>query len=166
MTRTDTPPALDERSVLQTMLTYVRETAIEKVEGLSDELVVAAPVATSPLTNPASLINHLRWVEFDWIETRFLGGEDIGPWTAEDPDGEMTQGLSMTADEVIAAYRAQTKRCDELVADVDLDTLSVQRMRDLHPNLRWILNHLVEETARHNGHLDLLREMADGSTGS
>lgn len=166
MTRTDTPPALDERSILQTMLAYVRETAIEKVAGLSDELVVAAPIATSPLTNPASLLNHLRWVEFDWIETRFLGGEDIGPWTEEDPDGEMTQGLSMTADEVIAAYRAQTKRCDELVAGTDLDTLSVEELRDFHPNLRWILNHLVEETARHNGHLDILREMADGSTGS
>jgi len=166
MTRTDTPSALDERSVLQTMLTYVRETAIAKVEGLSDELVVAAPIATSPLTNPASLINHLRWVEFDWIETRFLGGEDIGPWTAEDPDGEMTQGLSMNAAEVIAAYRAQTNRCDELVAGVDLDTPSAEPLREFHPNLRWILNHLVEETARHNGHLDLLREMADGSTGS
>ena len=166
MTRTDTPPALDERSVLQTMLTYVRETAIAKVEGLSDELVVTAPIATSPLTNPASLINHLRWVEFDWIETTFLGGEDIAPWNGDDPDGEMTQGLSMTTDEVIAAYRAQTKRCDELVAEVDLDTLSQRSLRDFHPNLRWILNHLVEETARHNGHLDLLRERADGTTGS
>ncbi|UYM03845.1 DinB family protein [Solicola gregarius] len=166
MTRTDTPPALDERSILQTMLAYVRETAIEKVAGLSDELVVAAPVPTSPLTNPASLLNHLRWVEFDWIETRFLGGEDLGPWTEEDPDGEMTEALSMTADEVIAAYREQTKRCDELVADVDLDTLSVEALRDFHPNLRWILNHLVEETARHNGHLDILRELADGSTGA
>lgn len=166
MTRTDTPPALDERTILQTMLDYTRETAIAKVEGLSDMLVVAAPIATSPLTNPASLINHLRWVEFDWIETRFLGGEDLGPWTEEDPDGEMTQGLAMTADEVIAAYRAQTKRCDELVADVDLETLSARAMRDFHPNLRWILMHLVEETARHNGHLDLLREMADGEVGS
>ena len=166
MTRTDTPQALDERSILQTMLTFVRETAIAKVDGLSDESVVAAPLETSPLTNPASLLNHLRWVEFDWIETRFLGGEDIGPWTKEDPDGEMTQGLSMTADEVIAAYRAQIKRCDELVADTDLDALSVQPLREFHPNLRWILNHLVEETARHNGHLDILREMADGSKGS
>ena len=104
-------------------------------------------------------------MEFDWIETRFLGGEDLGPWTEEDPDGEMTQGLSMTAAEVIDAYRAQIKRCDELVADTDLDTLSVEPLRDFHPNLRWILNHLVEETARHNGHLDLLREMADGSRG-
>ena len=165
MTRTDTPPALDERSVLQTMLTFVRETAIAKVEGLDDKQVVAAPIATSPLTNPASLLNHLRWVEFDWIETRFLGGEDLGPWTKEDPDGEMTQGLSMTADEVIEAYRAQIQRCDELVADVDLDQPAVRPSRDLHPNLRWILNHLVEETARHNGHLDILRELADGSRG-
>lgn len=166
MTRTDTPPAGDERSVLMTMLDYVRETAIAKVDGLGDPQVTAAPISTSPLTNPASLLNHLRWVEFDWIETRFLGGEDIGPWTADDPDGEMTQGLSMTADEVIAAYREQTDRCRRIVADADLDTLSARPERDFHPNLRWILMHLVEETARHNGHLDLLREMADGSVGS
>ncbi|MGH3358248.1 MAG: DinB family protein [Nocardioidaceae bacterium] len=166
MTRTDTPPAGDERSVLLTMLDYVRETAIVKVDGLSDAQVTAAPIPTSPLTNPASLLNHLRWVEFDWIETQFLGGEDIAPWNGDDRDGEMTAGLSMTADEVIAAYRTQTDRCRRLVADADLDTLSVRPLQDFHPNLRWILMHLVEETARHNGHLDLLREMADGTVGS
>lgn len=166
MTRTDTPPAGDERSVLLTMLDYVRETAIVKVEGLGDADVVAAPIPTSPLTNPASLLNHLRWVEFDWIETWFLGGEDLGPWTEDDPDRELAQGLSMTADEVIAAYRAQIARSRELVADADLDTLSARPLKEFHPNLRWILMHLVEETARHNGHLDLLRELADGSVGS
>jgi len=62
-------------------------------------------------------------------------------------------------DEVCAANR-------EIAAALDLDTLAVTRMRGgEHPTLRWILFHLIEETARHNGHLDILRELADGVTG-
>ncbi len=91
-TRTDKPTAWDERSTLQTMLTYVRETAIAKCEGLSDELAGQAPLATSPLTSIGGFVNHLRWVEHSWFETVFLGEPDRGPWTDEEPDREMTLG--------------------------------------------------------------------------
>jgi hypothetical protein len=165
MVRTDTPPAGDERSVLFQMLEYVQQTALFKVRGLSQELARTAPIPTSPLTNPASLLNHLRWNEFYWVEVVVLGGEDVAPWSDEHPDGEMEEGLVLPIEEVIEAYSVQVQRTRELLAPLDLDAEAENPLRDFHPNVRWVIQHLIEETARHNGHLDLLREMADGSVG-
>ncbi|MFY0409694.1 DinB family protein [Solicola sp. PLA-1-18] len=165
MTRTDVPPAPDERSTLLQMLTYVRETAIAKVEGLSDEHAQHAPLATSPLTTPGAIVNHLRWVEADWLQTRFAGGPDLGPWTEDDPDAELREGLTTPLADVVAGYREQIVASDAVIAAADLDDLAAVPTARLHQNLRWTLLHLVEETARHNGHLDLLREMADGVVG-
>lgn len=165
MTRTDTPTAPDERSTLLSMLTYARETALFKTEGLSEEDAHAAPIPTSPLTTPATLINHLRWVEYDWLHRDVLGEEIDAPWTDEDPDGEMTEALTMSLAEVVAAYKAQILDSDAIIATLDLEQLTAKPLSDFHPNVRWVLLHLVEETARHNGHLDLLRELADGSKG-
>ncbi len=165
-TRTDKPTEWDERSTLLTMLTYVRETAIAKCEGLSDELAGRAPLPTSPLTSIGGFVNHLRWVEHSWFETVFLGEPDRGPWTDEEPDREMTLGAEGPLDQVLAGYREQIRRTDEIIAAHQLDDRAVRELRDGdHATLRWIVLHLVEETARHNGHLDLLREMADGVVG-
>lgn len=143
--RTDTPQDWDERSVLTTMLDYARATVRVKCEGLSDELARRAALPTSPLMTVSGLVSHVRWVEHSWIDHRFLDGPDLAPWTDEDLDGEFTMA----------------------VAGIDLDALSALPLRDgRRPNLRWVLMHLVEETARHNGHIDVLRELADGTTGS
>lgn len=165
MVRTDTPAAGDERSVLFQMLEYVQQTALFKVRGLDQEKARHAPIPTSPLTNPASLLNHLRWNEFYWVEVITLGGDDTAPWSDEHPDGEMEQGLELPIEEIIAAYSTQVQRTRELLAPLGLDAETEQPLRDFHPTVRWIVQHLIEETARHNGHLDLLREMADGSVG-
>jgi hypothetical protein len=166
MVRTDTPPAGDERSVLLQMLEYVQQTALYKVRGLSQDLARKAPIATSPLTNPASLLNHLRWNEHYWIEVVTLGREDRAPWSDEHPDGELEIALELPIEEVIDGYSAQVQLSRELLADLELDAETEMPLKDFHPNVRWVVQHLIEETARHNGHLDLLREMADGSTGS
>ncbi|MGZ5366638.1 MAG: DinB family protein [Aeromicrobium sp.] len=165
MTRTDDAAAPDERSTLFSMLDYVQQTALFKVNGLTEEMARQAPIPTSPLTNPASLLNHLRWNEFYWIDVVLLGGEDIAPWSEEHPDGEMEEGLTLPMVDVIAAYERQIARNRDLIARLDLDGLTVKPLSSFHPNVRWVLLHLIEETARHNGHLDLLREMADGSVG-
>ncbi len=73
MNRTDTPTAPDERSTLLSMLAYARATAVMKVQGLDEERAHAAPMQTSPLTTPATLLNHLRWVEYDWLHRVALG---------------------------------------------------------------------------------------------
>lgn len=170
MNRTDKPATWDERATILAMLDYARASARAKCEGLGDEQARNAPVASSPLTNLASLISHLRWVEFDWIETVFLGIPDAGrtPWDedAEDPDAEMTLALRVPLSTLLAEYRQQCERFDKIVAEHDLDEFS----RNPHPGrepvtLRWILLHLIEETSRHNGHMDIVRELVDGQTG-
>ncbi|MGN5633670.1 DinB family protein [Streptomyces sp. AC154] len=167
MTRTDAPSAWDERTQLTTFLDYARATALAKCEGLTQEDACKALLPGSPLMTIAGLVNHLRWVEYAWFEIDFLGGKDEGPWTEEDPDREMRIALDMPLAVVLAEYEEQSARYRELVAAHDLDTRAKRPRSDgHHPDLRWILLHLIEETARHNGHLDIIREIIDGTTGS
>ncbi|WP_433893636.1 DinB family protein [Streptomyces sp. CA-111067] len=168
MTRTDTPPSWDERAQLTTFLDYARATARMKCEDLAPEDGRKALLPGSPLMTVCGLISHLHWVEYYWFEVVFLGGEDEGPWTDEDPDREMRIALDVPLTELVARYEEQCAKYDELVAAHDLDTEAKRRLgrnEPRHPDLRWILLHLIEETARHNGHLDIIREMLDGRTG-
>ncbi|MCC5578885.1 DinB family protein [Microtetraspora sp. AC03309] len=166
MTRTDMPSSFDERTMLTTFLDYARATVHAKCEGLSDENAASAPLPGSPLMTISGLVSHLRWVEYSWIQVVLLGEEDEGPWTREDPDREMRIGPDFPIAQLLAEYEAQCARYRELVASMELDTLAKRPVRDgKHVELRWIIMHLIEETARHNGHIDILREMADGVTG-
>jgi uncharacterized damage-inducible protein DinB len=165
-TRTDTPTSWDERSTLLAMLAYVRATVHAKCEGLSDDLARQAPLASSPLTTIGGFVNHLGWVEHSWFENRFLGEPDRGPWTDEEPDREMTLGTELPLAQVLADYAEHCRRSDEIIAAAGLDDRTALPIRNgERPTLRWVVLHMIEETARHNGHLDLLRELADGVTG-
>jgi uncharacterized damage-inducible protein DinB len=166
MPRTDLPDAWDERATLLAMLQYTRDTAAEKCQGLDAAGASAAPLPGSPLTSIGGVVNHLRWVEHSWIETRFVGGPDLGPWTEESPDQEFVDGATLPLSEVLDGYVEQARRTDALIQTLDLDDRSVTPLRSgERPTLRWVLLHLVEENARHNGHLDILRELHDGTTG-
>ncbi|WP_382304071.1 DinB family protein [Herbiconiux sp. UC225_62] len=166
MERTDHPQAWDERSTLLTMLQYTRDTGIEKATGLTDAQAAATPLATSPLMSVGAVLNHMRWVEHSWIENRFVGGPDLGPWTDESPDQEFIDGSVLPLQTVIDGYRAQAATTDALIAGLELDDRSQTAFRSgEHPTLRWVILHLIEENARHNGHIDILRELADGTTG-
>jgi uncharacterized damage-inducible protein DinB len=167
VTRTDTPAAWDERSTLTAMLDYARATVRAKCEGLPDEAARRKHLPTSPLTTVAGLVSHLRWVEYSWFEVVLLGREDAGPWTEEDPDREMRIALDVPLATLLDEYDAQAERYRQLVAGMDLDTRCQRPMSGgQFPTLRFVLLHLIEETARHNGHLDILRELTDGVTGA
>lgn len=164
--RDDTPSAWDERTQLTTFLDYARDTARAKCEDVSEENARRAPLPGSPLMTLSGLVNHLRWVEYYWFQVVFLGEEDEGPWTDEDPDREMRIAVDMPLADVLGEYDEQAARYRELVAANDLDAQAKAPIRDgRHVDLRWILLHLIEETARHNGHLDIIRELVDGTTG-
>ncbi|MGA9102648.1 DinB family protein [Aeromicrobium sp.] len=167
MTRDDRPGAggdWDERSLLLTMLEYTQQTAVMKVKGLSPELARTAPLPTSPRMAPANVLNHLRWVEWSWVHVDILDEPDQGPWTDENPDAEFDEGSELPLDEVIRLYEEEAAATREFFADADLDAVTA-RKRVIPLTVRWVLLHLIEETARHNGHLDILREMADGEVG-
>lgn len=148
------------------MLQYTRDTATEKCRGLGDKLSGSAPLSSSPLMTVGGVVNHMRWVEHSWVENRFVDGPDLGPWTDESPDQEFIDGASTSLAVVLQDYTAQTHRTDTIVARHNLDDLSALPLSSgVHPTLRWVLLHLIEENARHNGHLDILREIADGAVG-
>jgi len=163
----DIPASWDERTVLATMLDYVRDTVHVKCAGLTDEQARCAPLPGSPLTTISGLVSHLRLVEYYWIRVVLLGEQDQMPVTDDDPDAEMRLALSIPLARLLAEYRASCDQLRQLVAPLDLDTASRGTMswRTEPVTLRWVLLHLIEETARHNGHIDILREMADGVTG-
>jgi uncharacterized damage-inducible protein DinB len=163
----DVPASWDERTVLATMLDYVRDTVHVKCAGLTDEQARRAPLPGSPLTTVSGLVSHLRWVEYYWIRVVLLGEQDQMPVTDDDPDAEMRLALSIPLARLLAEYRASCEQLRQLVAPLDLDTSSLGTLnwRTEPVTLRWVLLHLIEETARHNGHIDILREMADGVTG-
>ncbi len=167
--RTDTPPAWDERAQLTTFLDYARDTVPAKCEGLSEEDARKAPLPGSPLMTVCGLVGHLRWVEYYWFQVVFLGEELTGPLaeaTDDDPDPEMRQAAEVPLARLLDEYREQAERYRALVADRDLDAKATRGLRDgRHVDLRWVLLHLIEETSRHNGHLDVVRELVDGRTG-
>ncbi|MET0820920.1 MAG: DUF664 domain-containing protein, partial [Aeromicrobium sp.] len=78
---------------------------------------------------------------------------------------EMEEGSALPIEDVIALYQAEAARTRAVFAEVDLDMERRGEKPRQAVTARWILMHLIEETARHNGHLDILRELADGSTG-
>ncbi|MFC8719503.1 DinB family protein [Kitasatospora sp. NPDC057198] len=167
--RTDTPPSWDERTQLTTFLDYARATARAKCGGLSAEDARRAPLPDSPLMTACGLISHLRWVEHYWLDVVLLGRPLEGPLvdaTDDDPDPEMRTAADVPLPQLLDEYEEQSARLRRVVAEHDLDTPAAQPHSDgRHPDLRWILLHLIEETSRHNGHLDILRELLDGRTG-
>src|SRR3712207_903565 len=108
-------------------------------------------------------------VERRWFRHR-LAGEDVPLLyrSADDPDGAFERADGSDAEAAFAAWRAECAYARELVAaTASLDAIAVEPGRDGQPlSLRWILVHMIEEYARHNGHADLLRERIDGAVGS
>ncbi len=149
-----------------TLLAYTRESAIGIAEAVGPD-ASRAPLSSSPLMTAGGVLNHLRWVEHWWIERMFLGRPDEAPWTDDDPDREFRLGAELPLHEVIDGYRQQSARLDDELAAIDLDATGVHPLRDGRiPTLRWVLFHLIEENARHNGQLDIIRELITGGPGS
>lgn len=166
--RTDPDVIATERASLDQFLDYHRATLLGKTEGLGKE-AMAARLPTSELTL-AGLLKHLALVESSWIHDRFLGQPAEEPWASapwdDDRDWEFHTAVADDPEELRELYRATCARNRAALAGVELDALSVGLDREGQPySLRWILLHLIEETARHNGHADLLREAIDGVVG-
>jgi len=150
----------DEGTALLGFLRRQRELVAWKVNGASEAALRS--VSTPSGLTAHGVVRHLTNVERDWLRDVFAGQDGLTfDWTDEDPDGELHVPEGVTMQQLLADYAAEAALCDAVVAAHDLDDVSARRGF----SLRWILLHLLEETARHLGHLDLLRELADGSTG-
>jgi uncharacterized damage-inducible protein DinB len=167
--RQDPDTKANERDALAQYLDYQRETILLKCERLDREQL-ARRIPTSDLTL-AGILYHLAIVEESWMESRFLGlpdREDYAgvDWDA-DPDWEFRTATTMDAGDLRTRYRTACDRSRAAAAKAEsLDQLSAFKgPNDWQFSLRWVLLHLIEETARHAGHADLLREAIDGSVG-
>jgi uncharacterized damage-inducible protein DinB len=150
-----------ERESLLEFLQEQRNLVAWKVQDASDEALRA--VTTRSGLTAHGIVLHLTNVERSWFRRVFADQPGLTfDFTEEDDDGDFKPPATVTMAELLADYAAETKRCDEVILGAEsLDTMAALRDR----SLRWIVLHLIEETARHLGHLDLLREQADGSVG-
>lgn len=167
--RIDPSKTGSEVELLLSFLDFQRETVLLKTDDLTkSQFAECHPPSSMTL---AGIVYHLVLVEDGWIETRFLGMPAREPFASvdwkSDPDWEFRMANDLDPDELRAMYRETGMRTNEIVKRAtDLDQLSVNALRDgEHFSLRWVLLHLIEETARHAGHADLLREAIDGSVG-
>ncbi|PSK91860.1 uncharacterized protein DUF664 [Murinocardiopsis flavida] len=165
-TPVEPPHAADERTMLTSWLDQHRATVRRKCQGISPEHAAAAPIPTSPLMTVGGIVSHLRWVEHVWFETTMLGGLDRAPYGPGDWDAEWRIGAERPLAELLDEYDTQCARSREIAARLELGS-SARRSRqgEAPVTLRWVLAHLLEETARHNGHLDIVRELVDGTVG-
>jgi uncharacterized damage-inducible protein DinB len=168
-TRTRPDRTADERTQLLGWFDLQRGIVRLKCEGLSDEDAHRVVVPTSPLMTVAGVLSHLRWAEELWFREVLLGepgsGRGFGPDAQEVEDAEFrVHGMPLA--ELLAEYDAECARSDAAIAGHDLDAPGSTALHSVgEASLRWMLLHVLEETARHAGHLDLIREMLDGETG-
>ena len=156
--RTDTRPPQtsdEEKATLLGFLGYLRDSVAAKAEGVPDPQVRTAGVPSG--TSLLGLVKHLAHVERFY----FLG-EDVEDWPA-------TFHLSPeeSVDRVLANYREAARRANQVIAAYTDLTHAAPRApkRGSAPSMRWVLVHMIEETARHAGHADILRERVDGAIG-
>ncbi|HEX5614563.1 MAG TPA: DinB family protein [Acidimicrobiia bacterium] len=163
--RVDPDVAADERTTLTQFLDWYRLTIEVKVAGLTEEQSRFAPGPSA--TSPIGLVRHLAEVERGWFRRRFAGEDIEYRWFSDDdPDGDFHVGPDDTLADALAIYREECAHSREITAGSALDDLARVAMRTgAHVSLRWILVHMIEETARHAGHLDILREQLDGAVG-
>jgi uncharacterized damage-inducible protein DinB len=167
--RVDPGYAGDERATLLGFLDYHRDTLRLKLDGLSGEQL-NTPLAPSDMTL-GGMMKHLAFVEHWWFHCVLLGQEYAEPWASidwkADADWDWHSAADDTPEQLRALFDEEVAKSVAIVSGTSLDQLSERPSRRTGEkfSLRWILVHMIEEYARHNGHADLIRESIDGVTG-
>lgn len=148
--------------MLRGWLGHLRGSAVYKVEGLDDEQLRWRPAPTA--NSLGGIVMHLGYAERFWLRVVFAGEAIDISWTNDGYAQTFLVPEGWSVDDVVAFHRAETAATDAVLdgaASLDLPSRG-----ELRPTtLRWIVTHLVEELARHVGHMDLTRELLDGRTG-
>jgi Protein of unknown function (DUF664) len=144
-------------------LDFVRVTSINKLAGLTEAQARATPLSSSPAMSPLGLIKHLTAVQRQHIQIH-IGGCDLPSlWRADDHDYEFQIGADETIASVVAAFDDEWERSRTTLSRVDIEARIVAYGQ---PNrVGRLLVDVLQESARHLGHLDIVRELIDGATG-
>lgn len=164
-------PPRDLADTLELHLQYLdryRDIIEKKLVGLSDSDLRSSRLPSG--WTPLELLKHLIFMERRWLRWGFTGEQVEHPWgdSADDPDGPWTVEAGDTLDGLLAQLHAGGEFTRSVVAGEDPATVAAAGGRfttDNRPTLNWILFHVLQEYARHAGHLDVARELADGATG-
>jgi uncharacterized damage-inducible protein DinB len=156
--RPDESAPADEMPMARAWLTHLRESAIFKLDGLDDEQLVWKP--TPAANSLGQLVVHLGYAERLWFRAIFAGEEMDMAWRAH--MFEIPEGWSVA--DVIAFYRSEIAAANAVLdRATSFDLPSAAPFRPT--TLRWAVSHMIEEIARHAGHMDITRELLDGRTG-
>ncbi|WRZ90893.1 DinB family protein [Streptomyces sp. NBC_01007] len=158
---TPTPYTGGEKETLHASLDRHRDAVLWKLQGLDDEQV--RRVMTPSGTNLLGLVKHLASVEYGWFCSAF--GREVEPlWFDPFSDEDMSAGQDETTERIVEFYGRARTAADRTVTELTLDDVGTT-WNGRTVSLRWVLVHMIEETARHAGHMDIVRELIDGGTG-
>ena len=158
----------DERHDLLECLQYQRDSVLAIVDGLSETQWHTSIVPSG--WTPAGFVDHLSGAEYHWFRMVVAGlavesSPDDEAEAPYDPTAAFTSTLTST--EIVDNYKRQCRISDEILAKVSMSTKPLGRHRpdEEVPSVRWVVLHMIEETAAHSGHLEIARELLDGKTG-
>ena len=158
------PTIASERHALRSWLDYQRVELLRKLEGLDEQQ--AGQRVVGSLTTLHGLIRHLTKVEHVWFVTVLARSDEPAPFgwpEVRDGDFRLDDSAGLAAD--VARYVAGCERSREIFDGVSLDEIRHHhRLGDV--DVRWVMIHMIEEYAQHNGHADIIRELIDGTTQS
>jgi len=150
-----------EKAVLLGVLDENRSLMLWKLEGLTEEQARQSTVASA--TTLLGLVKHLAYVEMWWFHDVVGGLSPEYPWSEEDPDADWRIEPDETIESISQLYVDAVADSSAILAEVDLADTRVVRGEDR--SIRWVVAHMIEETARHAGHADIVRELIDETTG-
>ncbi|MFJ5970446.1 DinB family protein [Streptomyces sp. NPDC093060] len=151
-----------EKDILHASLDRHRDAVLWKLAGLDDEQLRRPMTPTG--TTLLGLVKHLASVEYGWLVETF--GREVEPlWFDPYKDEDMSAAPGETTEQIVAFYGRARAAADRTITELPLDATGRPAWRDVSVSLRWTLVHMIEETARHAGHMDILRELIDGAAG-
>jgi uncharacterized damage-inducible protein DinB len=157
------PPVADELTGLTVFLDAQRAAIARKLSDLSDQDARRRPTASA--LSLLGIVKHLGHVERRWFQAVVAGRHMPGVWPVEDREPEYRVDDDDTVDSVLGFYEAMVGESRSITAEVASPDAACRHPDTAHWSLRWILLHMIEETARHAGHADIIRESIDGVTG-
>jgi uncharacterized damage-inducible protein DinB len=151
-----------EKESLKVALDRHREAILWKLEGLGDA-DLRRPITPSG-TSLLGLVKHLAAVEYGWFCDTFGRPREAMPFDENEPDADLRVGPEETTEQIVALYARARAAANRAIDELDLEATGTAWFGD-PVSLRWVLIHMVEETARHAGHVDIVRELIDGMVG-
>ena len=151
-----------EKESLQVALNRHQDAILWKLEGVSDE-DLRRPLVPSG-SSLLGLVKHLAAVEYGWFCDTFGRPTEPLPFDDDDPDADLRVRPEETTADVLAFYTRARATADRVIDEIGLEETGMAWFGE-PVTMRWVLIHMVEETARHAGHVDIIRELIDGMTG-